>query len=74
LFEKKDQAWWFTTVIPATPKVEIERIVVQGQPRQKASKTPISTNKLSVVVCTVIPAIQEAISRRIMSTLAREKM
>jgi hypothetical protein len=47
------------TVIPATQKVDIRRIVVRGQPWQKISETPISTNKQDVVVTLVIPATQE---------------
>jgi hypothetical protein len=33
--------WWLIPIIPATLKVEIGRIVVQGQPRQKVIKTPL---------------------------------
>jgi hypothetical protein len=31
-------AWWLTSVIPATWEVEIRRILVQGQLRQKVSE------------------------------------
>jgi hypothetical protein len=43
-------AWRSTPIIPATKKVEIRRMVVQGQPRQKVSKNLISTNKPGVVL------------------------
>jgi hypothetical protein len=39
-----------TSVITATQKVEIRRMVVQGQPRQRVSKNLISTNKPGVVL------------------------
>jgi hypothetical protein len=35
-------------VIPATWEMDIGKITVQRQPEQKVSKTPISTNKLSM--------------------------
>jgi hypothetical protein len=41
---------WFTSTILASPVMEIGRITIQGQSRQKVSKTSISTNKLSMVV------------------------
>jgi hypothetical protein len=31
------------------PKAEIRRIMVQGQPRQKVTETPISTKKQGVM-------------------------
>jgi hypothetical protein len=37
---KLGQVKWLATVIPATQKAEIRRITVQGQPRQKVTKTP----------------------------------
>jgi hypothetical protein len=40
------------SVIPVTQGVEIGRTVVLRLAKQKVSKTPISTNKLSVVVHT----------------------
>jgi hypothetical protein len=41
-------AWWFMTVIPAMKEIGI--IEVWGQPWQKVSMTPISTNKSGPVV------------------------
>jgi hypothetical protein len=37
-------------VIPAIYEAEMRRIMVQGQPGQKVSKTPISTYKMGIVV------------------------
>jgi hypothetical protein len=37
-------------VISVTQEVEIERITVQDQPGQKVRETPISINKLGVMV------------------------
>jgi hypothetical protein len=39
------QAWWLKLAILAAQEVEIWRIMVRGQPRQKSSQDPISTNK-----------------------------
>jgi hypothetical protein len=53
---------WLTSVISPTQEAEIQRIRVQGQPRQKVSETPpnpISTNMLGVVVHTCHPSTQE---------------
>jgi hypothetical protein len=47
---KNNWVEWLTTTIPATPEVVIRKTLVGGQPRQKVSKTPISTNKPGVVV------------------------
>jgi hypothetical protein len=41
------------------------RIKVQGQPRQKVIKAPISTNKPDVVLCTCNPSYVGGRSRRI---------
>jgi hypothetical protein len=43
---------WLIPVIPVTQEVEIEKTNVQGQSRQKVSETPISINKLGMVICT----------------------
>jgi hypothetical protein len=58
MFKKKHayKIWWLTSIIPATWKVKIRRITVRGQPRQKVSETPISTNKLCMVVHTCDPS------------------
>jgi hypothetical protein len=32
-------AWWFKSVISATQEIEIRRITIQGQQRQKDNKT-----------------------------------
>jgi hypothetical protein len=37
LKKKKCQVQWLTSIILATQKVEIRRMVVQGQPKQKFS-------------------------------------
>jgi hypothetical protein len=42
--KKEGLAWWYMSVNPATQEVQIRTIEVRGQPRQKISKTPISTN------------------------------
>jgi hypothetical protein len=46
-YQKYDLGWvsWFTPVILAIQETEIRNMKVQKQPRQKASDTPISTNK-----------------------------
>jgi hypothetical protein len=53
------QVHWLIPVILATQEVEIQSIVVRGQPSQKASKTPVSTKKLGVMVFACVPATQE---------------
>jgi hypothetical protein len=45
---------------PELGRQEIRRIMIQGPPRQKVSKTPISTNKPVWWYAPVIPATQEA--------------
>jgi hypothetical protein len=40
--------------------------VVQGQLKQNVNETPISTNKLSMVVCTCHPNYVGGIGRKIM--------
>jgi hypothetical protein len=56
-------AWYFTPVILATWEVEIARIEVWDQPRQKVRA--ISTNKLEVVVHACDPNYAGGIGRRI---------
>jgi hypothetical protein len=51
------------TVIPATKKVEIGRIMIRGQSRQKVGETHISTSK-SGVDAPVIPAVRKDLGRR----------
>jgi hypothetical protein len=38
--KKKAQAWWFTSVIPATLRVEIKSTEIQSQHRQKKLVRP----------------------------------
>jgi hypothetical protein len=52
-------------VIPTSWKMEIEKIAVRGQPRQKVSKTPISTSKLGVVRQNSNSSYEGGIGRRI---------
>jgi hypothetical protein len=60
--------WWLTPVILASKKVEIRRMEVPGQLRQKTVRplpTPISTiKKLSVVVCICHPSYVGSLNRR----------
>jgi hypothetical protein len=37
---KEASHWWLISVTLATWKTEIGRVIIQGQPRQKVSKTP----------------------------------
>jgi hypothetical protein len=46
-------------VIQATQEAEIGKFVVQGQPRQKVSKTLSQQNKLGMMVHTYNPAMWE---------------
>jgi hypothetical protein len=41
--EKKDQVWWVLSVFPATWKMELRRVKVQGQPRKRVVETPSQT-------------------------------
>jgi hypothetical protein len=34
------RSWWHKPVIPATWEMEIRKITVEGQPRQKVRETP----------------------------------
>jgi hypothetical protein len=45
--------------------MEIRRISIAGRSRQKVSKTPVSTNKLNVVVYACDPSYAGVISRNI---------
>jgi hypothetical protein len=58
------QVQWFMPIIPATWKVDIGKITVQGQPGHK-KQDPISTNKLSIVVHFCNPSFTGGIDRRI---------
>jgi hypothetical protein len=51
--------------IPATQKVQIGRIAVQGQPGQKVRAIPILAQKAGVVVCSCNPRYAGGKSRRI---------
>jgi hypothetical protein len=57
MVKSKRCSWvqWFMPIIPATQETEIERILVQGQPRQKVLKT-LSINKVGVVACACDPS------------------
>jgi hypothetical protein len=52
-------------VIPATWEAEMGRITAGSQPRQNVSETPISTNKLGMVVYSCNPSYARGIGRRI---------
>jgi hypothetical protein len=56
-----------TLEIPAIQEAEIRRIVVQGQPTQKVSKTPSQLiSQVSVMGLACNPTMQEAVGRRIL--------
>jgi hypothetical protein len=57
------RAWWLTPVILPTSKIEIKRIMVQGQPRQKVTETP--KHKLSMVVQVCNPSYAESRGKKI---------
>jgi hypothetical protein len=42
--------WWLTPVILATWEAEIRRIMLWGQPGEKGSQDPISTEKAGVLI------------------------
>jgi hypothetical protein len=63
---KQGQAWLCTYVILATQEAEMGRITVQGQPRQKNKRDPLSINKSGMVAQICNPSYMGAISRRIM--------
>jgi hypothetical protein len=52
-------------VIPLTWEVNIERIAVGGQCRQKVSKSSISMKKMGMVVFACHPSYTGSISRKI---------
>jgi hypothetical protein len=63
---EKCQLWWIISVIPAMQGAEIWRTKAPGQPRQKVSKTPISTNKPGMVVHLFYPSYVRDASARIL--------
>jgi hypothetical protein len=50
-------------------ETEVERITIQGQPRQKDSETPITTNGWVQWHTPIFPATQGSINIRIASRL-----
>jgi hypothetical protein len=55
-----DWEWWLTSVISGTQEVEIVRIVVRSQPKQKVSETPFQQISLVWWYVPDIPAIWKA--------------
>jgi hypothetical protein len=58
-------AWWPMLIIQTIQEAEIRRIEVQGQPRQKVSKTPSQSIMWVYWHASVVPAIWEALDKRI---------
>jgi hypothetical protein len=52
-------------VIPATQKVEIGRIAVGGQPRQKAQETPLNQEKARHGVMHLSSQYANSVKRRV---------
>jgi hypothetical protein len=50
------QTQWLTLIILAAQEAEIQRLSVQGEPREKPIETPISIDKLGVVVYVCHPS------------------
>jgi hypothetical protein len=63
--EVQDHVWWLRPIIPVIWEAEIWRIVVRGHLGQKVSETPISTNKLGMVVYACNPRYMGSIGGRI---------
>jgi hypothetical protein len=61
----RPEAWWLTSIIPATWKEEIRRIAIQGWPRQKVNETLISVYKLGMVVHACHSSYVGYVNRRI---------
>jgi hypothetical protein len=61
----EDWAQCLIPVVSATGEAEIRRIVVQGHPRQKVSKTPSQPTSQLWWFTPVIPAMRETVGRRI---------
>jgi hypothetical protein len=57
--------WWLVLIILAAWEVEIQKIVVQGQPGKKVVKIPISVNKLGMVVYFCNSSYLGSVGRRI---------
>jgi hypothetical protein len=59
--------WWPTPIIQGTQEVEIMKISISilGQPGQKISETPISTNRSDMVVHNYNPSYAGGLSRRV---------
>jgi hypothetical protein len=55
----------FTPIIPAAWKAKIGSVVVQAQPEQKVSETPISTNKPGMVAPNCNHSYLGGVGRRI---------
>jgi hypothetical protein len=55
---------WFKPTILAVWEAKMERFMIQGQPQQKVSETPMSTNKLGTMMHACHPSYKGSINRR----------